>query len=79
MKKQLSTMILTLCFLLPTLPSKAAIDPYFAMGEDLDFLLESQSTLALEEIEYKLRRFMIYRKLERLFTDVSYYYIEDEN
>ena len=55
-------MVLGLLASAPTAMSMT--DSYFATGEDLDFLLETDSTFAIEEIEYKLRRFVLYRKLE---------------
>ena len=55
-------MVLGLLTSAPTAMSMT--DSYFATGEDLDFLLETDSTFAIEEIEYKLRQFVLYRKLE---------------
>ncbi len=77
MKKIFITFITTFVLSLSSISVNAASDPYFAKGEDLDFLMETKSTLALEEIEYKLRRFVLYRKIERFFTDVTYYYPEE--
>lgn len=44
----------------------AQSDSYFATGEDLDFLIESDNTLAIREMEYELRQFKAYRKIEDL-------------
>lgn len=78
MKKIFITIVTAMFFILSSLSVNAASDPYFASGEDLDFLMEAEGTLALEEIEYELRRFILYRKIERFLTDITYYYpVED--
>jgi len=64
MKKGL---INTFCGLTLVLFSSLALaqsDSYYATGEDLDFLIESDNTLAIREMEYELRQFRVYRKIE---------------
>ncbi len=51
--------------------ASALTDTYFATGEDLDYLIESDNTLALLEIEYELRKFTIFRELEDYFYNLS--------
>ena len=47
----------------------ALSDDFYATGEDLEFLFETNSDFALEKIEYELRKFVLYRKLEDLLLD----------
>lgn len=56
----------------------ALTDTYFATGEDLDYIIESNNTTALLELEYKLRRYVIFRKLEDFFLDLTDFYSEEE-
>lgn len=42
----------------------AQSDSYFSTGEDLDFLIDSDNMLAIREMEYELRQFKAYRKIE---------------
>ena len=59
-------------FLLTTAPASYALsDTFYSTGEDLDFLMESKSTYVIEEIEYELRRFVLYRKLEDIFFSLN--------
>lgn len=44
--------------------SFALTDTYFATGEDLDYLIESDNTLVIREIEYELRKFILFRQVE---------------
>ncbi len=44
--------------------ASAQSDSYYATGEDLDFLIESDNTLAIRELEYDLRQFKVYRSIE---------------
>lgn len=67
MKKLILQLSVVLCLMLNTNTSMALTDTFYSTGEDLEFLMESESTYALEEIEYKLREFVLYRKLEDLF------------
>ena len=59
-------------------PVIALTDTYFATGEDLDYIIESDSTTPLLELEYRLRRFIIFRKLEDYFLNYSYDDLDDE-
>ena len=60
--------ILQLCFITGLIFSStnsfALTDSYFATGEDLDYLIESDNTLVIREIEYELRKFVLFRKVE---------------
>ena len=69
MKKILIQTSLLLCLGACTTNSFALSDDFFATGEDLEFLFETNSDFALEEIEYELRKFVLYRKLEDLLLD----------
>ncbi len=64
----MKNLLIQLCMVLGLLisaPSTMALtDGYYATGEDLDFLVETERSFAIEEIEYKLRQFVLYRKLE---------------
>jgi len=51
--------------------SMALTDTYFATGEDLDYLIESDNTLAIQEIEYELRKFILFRKVEDYFFNLN--------
>ncbi|MEB8431632.1 hypothetical protein OO007_05285 [Cocleimonas sp. KMM 6892] len=61
------SLVLCLCVSAPA--TYALSDSFYSTGEDLDFLMESQSTYVIEEIEYELRQFILYRKIEDLFSD----------
>lgn len=66
------------CSLLFTaFPATALTDTYFAMGEDLDFLIESDNTLAIQEIEYELRKFVLFREIEDYLYNLSSNYLGD--
>jgi len=64
MKKGFINIAVSLLLALFSSAIYAQSDSYFAMGEDLDFLIESDNTLAIREIEYKLRQFKAYREIE---------------
>ncbi len=55
----------------------ALSDPYLAMGEDLDYLIESGHSLAIEEMEYELRKFVLFREVEDFLFNLNDEYIED--
>lgn len=40
-------------------------------GGDLEFMFETNSDFALEEIENELRKFVLYRELEVLLFDLN--------
>lgn len=55
----------------------AQSDSYFSTGEDLDFLIESDNTLAVREIEYELRQFQTYRNIEDFVQTLTDHYIDE--
>ena len=59
--------------------SMALTDTYFATGEDLDYLIESDNTLAIQEIEYELRKFILFRKVEDYLFNLSDQYEIPDN
>ena len=60
-------------------PSAMALsDPYLAMGEDLDYLIESGHGLALEEMQYELRKFVLFRKVEDFLFNLNDEYLGDD-
>ena len=72
--------IFVVCSFLFTTPQVSALtDTYFATGEDLDYLIESDNTLGILEIEYELRKFPIFRKIEDYFYNLSSDYLERDN
>ncbi len=66
----------SLCVVAPN--AMALSDTYFATGEDLDYLIESDNTLAILEIEYELRKFVLFREIEDYLYDMSSDYISNE-
>ena len=71
MKKRLLQLFLGLCLCTSVSNAMAIADSFYASGEDLDYMYESSENLFIEEIENKLRRFVIYRKLEDLLFDFN--------
>lgn len=71
MKKKLLQYLLILCLGAGSTSAYALSDDFLVSGQDLDFLAEIDSDFALEEIEYELRKFVFYRKLEDLLFDLS--------
>lgn len=64
--------VCVVCSLLFTaFQATALTDTYFATGEDLDFLIESDNTLGIQEIEYELRKFIFFRELEDYLYNLS--------
>jgi len=55
----------------------ALSDPYLGMGEDLDYLIESGHTLAIEEMEYELRKFVLFREVEDFLFNLDDEYMEE--
>ena len=49
----------------------ALSDDFYASGEDLEYAFEADSNFVIEELEYKLRKFVLYRKLEDLLFDLN--------
>jgi hypothetical protein len=69
-----------ICSLLFTaFQASALTDTYFATGEDLDFLIESDNTLGIQEIEYELRKFVFFRKIEDYLYNLSSDYPDELN
>lgn len=56
----------------------AETDQYYATGEDLEFLADSGNSLALEEIEYELRKFVLFRKFEDYLFNLSDSFLDDD-
>lgn len=77
MKKGIINACLGLMFLAFSSFAQAQSDSYFASGEDLDFLIESDNTLAIREIEYELRQFKVYRKIEDFVFILTDEFAED--
>jgi len=69
LKKHFLQLALIACFWSGTTSVMALTDTYFATGEDLDYIIESDSTTPLLELEHKLRRYVIFRKLEDYFLN----------
>jgi len=71
------------CFLCSLLFSAfqatALTDTYFATGEDLDFLIESDNTLGIQELEYELRKFVFFRKIEDYLYNLSSDYLRESD
>ena len=66
-----ATLLLSLGFGANIPNALALTDEFYASGEDLEFMFEINSDYALEEIEYSLREFVLYRKLEDLLFDFN--------
>lgn len=77
MNKYLLQLVFVAFFWMSVTPVMALTDTYFATGEDIDYIIESDSTTALLELEYKLRRFVLFRKLEDYFFDSLFANTED--
>ncbi len=71
MKKLIIKLSLVLCLCTSAPVTYALTDTFYSTGEDLDFLMESKSTYVIEEIEYELRQFVLYRKLEDIFYGLN--------
>ena len=71
MKKILIQLSLMLCLGINISTAYALTDDFYASGEDLEFMFEINSDFALEEIEYELRKFVLYRKLEDFLFDLN--------
>ena len=69
MKKKLIQITLSLCLGVCSTNGYGLSDDFYATGEDLEYMFETNSNYALEEIEEKLRKFVLYRKLEDLLLD----------
>ena len=69
MKKTIIQITLTLCLCVSATNSFALSDDFYVTGEDLEFMFETNSNYAFEELEDELRKFVFYRKLEDLLLD----------
>ena len=75
--KQLLQICVVCSLLFTAFQAKALTDTYFATGEDLDFLIESDNTLGMQEIEYELRKFVLFREVEDYLYNLRSDYSED--
>lgn len=71
MKKILLKATLLLCLSASASTVSALSDEFISSGEDLNFLADMSNDFAIEEIEYELRKFVFYRKLEDLLFDLN--------
>jgi len=71
MKKVLIQVTLLLCLGANVSTASALTDDFYASGDDLDFMFDIESDFLLTEFEDKLRRFVLYRKLENLLYDLK--------
>lgn len=55
----------------------ALTDIYFVTGEDLDFLIESDKTYAVEEMEYELRKIPFFREVEDFVFNLQDEYLPE--
>ncbi len=69
---------ITLCLFSVSSQSNALSDTYYSTGEDLDYLIESDNMLAIQELEYELRKFVLFRKVEDYIFNFSVEYFDDE-
>lgn len=75
--KRLLQICIVCSLLFTALKATALTDTYFATGEDLDYLIESDNTLAIQEIEYELRKFVLFREIEDYLYNLSSDYLRD--
>jgi len=78
MKQVLLQLCISLCLFAFSSQSSALSDTYYSTGEDLDYLIESDNTLAIQELEYELRKFVFFRKIEDYIFNFSFEYFDDE-
>ena len=71
MKNLIIKLSLVLCLCISAPATYALTDTFYSTGEDLDFLMESKSTFVIEEIEYELRQFVLYRKIEDILFNLT--------
>lgn len=71
MKKIISQFLLLFILCASASQCFALSDDFYSSGEDLDYLFEADSDYAIEELEHKLRKFVLYRKLEELIFDLN--------
>jgi len=71
MKKTLLQFLLAVIMSAGLSSAYALSDDFYATGEDLEYMFEADSNYAIEELEYKLRKFVLYRKLEEFLFDLD--------
>ena len=71
MNKLIIKLSLVLCLCTSAPATYALTDTFYSTGEDLDFLMESKSTYVIEEIEYELRQFILYRQIEDILFNLT--------
>lgn len=65
-------MLIVGCLLAGTTLTHAQTEPYYAMGEDIDNMVNGDEVSVLIQIEEKLQEFSLYRTLEGYFLNVKY-------
>lgn len=70
MKKTILQLILLLSLCASSTNTLALSDDFYSSGEDLNYAFDADSSYVIEELEHKLRRFVLYRKLEDLLFDL---------
>lgn len=75
--KRLLQICVVCSLLFTTFQAVALTDTYFATGEDLDYLIESDNTLAIQELEYELRKFVLFREIEDYLYNLTDDYFDD--
>ena len=60
-----------------TTSTYALTDIYFVTGEDLDFLVESDKTYAVEEIQYELRKIPFFSEVEDFVFNLQDEYLPE--
>ncbi len=78
MKKILLQFFILFCFCVSAPQAMALSDTYYTTGEDLDYLIESDNTLAIQELEYELRKFVLFRKVEDYLFNLNLEYFDEE-
>lgn len=78
MRQVLLQVCIFLSLLSVSTQSNALSDTYYSTGEDLDYLIESDHTLAIQELEYELRKFVLFRKVEDYLFNFGLEYYDDD-
>lgn len=76
MGKQFIQLCFAFFILLGSSQTMAMTDAYYATGEDLDFLIEADNSEAFREIEYELRKFVFFRKVEDYLINLGDSYLD---
>lgn len=56
----------------------ALTDTYYVTGQDLDLIMESDKTYAMEELEYELRKIPFFQEVEDLIFNFEDEYVGEE-